>query len=158
MFRQLRRIKQQLPKEVCINVLKSEVRGVLSVLGDDDYPYGVPINFYYSQDNNKIYFHGSREGHKIDAIKNHDKVSFCVYDKGTQIEGKRGLDYKSVIVFGRIKILEDRVKTINIVREFAEQFNFEKRYIDDEIKKFAKFVTVLELTPEHICGKTVNES
>lgn len=42
--------------------------------------------------------------------------------------------------------------------KLAEQFDFDKSYIDDEIKKFAKFVTVLELTPEHICGKTVNES
>ncbi len=97
MFRQLRRIKQQLSQEDCISVLKNEVRGVLSVLGDDDYPYGVPINFYYSQENNKIYFHGSREGHKIDAIKNHDKVSFCVYDKGTQIEGKRGLEVSAQV-------------------------------------------------------------
>lgn len=69
MFRQLRRIKQQLSQEDCISVLNNEVRGVLSVLGDYDYPYGIPINFYYSKDNNKIYFHGSREGHKIDAIK-----------------------------------------------------------------------------------------
>lgn len=158
MFRSLRRIKQQLSQEDCISVLKNEVRGVLSVLGDNDYPYGVPVNFYYSHTDNKIFFHGSREGHKIDAIKKHDKVSFCVYDKGTQIEGKHGLDYKSVIVFGRIKILEDREKTINIVRKLAEQFDFDKKYIDDEINKFAKFVTVLELTPEHICGKRVNES
>lgn len=158
MFRPLRRIKQQLSQEDCISVLKNEVRGVLSVLGDDDYPYGVPINFYYSQDDNKIYFHGSREGHKIDAIKKHNKVSFCVYDKGSQVDGKRGLDYKSVIVFGRIKISDDREKTINVCRKLAEQFDFGKDYIEDEIKKFAKFVTVLELTPEHICGKTVNES
>ncbi len=103
MFRPLRRIKQQLSLEECISVLKNEVRGVLAVLGDEDYPYGVPINFYYSQENNKIYFHGSREGHKIDAIKNHDKVSFCVYDKGTQIEGKLGLDYKSAIVLAGLK-------------------------------------------------------
>lgn len=150
MFRQLRRIKQQLSQEDCISVLNNEVRGVLSVLGDYDYPYGIPINFYYSKDNNKIYFHGSREGHKIDAIKNHDKVSFCVYDKGTQIEGKRGLDYKSVIIFGRIKILEDREETLSIVRKLAEQFDFDKSYINDEIEKFAKFVTVLELTPKHI--------
>lgn len=79
MFRSLRRIKQQLSQESCISVLENEVRGVLSVLGDNDYPYGVPINFYYSQVDNKIYFHGSRDGHKIDAIKKHDKVSFCVY-------------------------------------------------------------------------------
>lgn len=156
MFRLLR-IKQQLSQEECISVLKSEVRGVLSVLGDNYYSYRISINFYYSQTDNKIYFHGSKKGHKIDAIKNNDKVSFCVYDKGIQKGGKRGLDYKSVIVFGK-KILDDREKTINICRKLAKQFDFDQGYIDAEINKFAEFVTVLELSPEHVCGKNVNES
>lgn len=161
MFRPLRRIKQQLLLDDCKSVLKNEVRGVLSVLGDDDYPYGVPINFYYDEaDGNlgKIYFHGAHTGHKIDAIKRHDKVSFCVCDKGIQKDGKRGLDYKSIIVFGRIKIVEDREKTLEICRKLASQFDFGQEYIEDEIKKFAKAVMVLELSPEHISGKTVNES
>ncbi len=158
MFRNLRRIKQQLTQEECISVLKNEVRGVLSVLGDNGYPYGVPINYWYSEDENKIYFHGSREGHKIDSIKKCDKVSFCVYDKGIQVEGKKGLDYKSVIVFDRIKIVDDFDKTIDICRKLSQQFDFGDDYIEEEIKKFAKFVLCLELTPEHICGKIVNES
>ncbi len=158
MFRPLRRIKQQLAQEECISILKQEVRGVLSVLGDNDYPYGLPINYWYSEDDGKIYFHGSREGHKIDAVTKHDKVSFCVFDKGTQTEGKIGLDYKSVIVFGRIKIVKDREKTVDICRKLSSQFNFGNDYIEEEIKKFSKFVMCLELTPEHICGKTVNES
>ena len=158
MFRSLRRIKQQLTQEECISVLKNEVRGVLSVLGDNDYPYGLPINYWYCEDENRIYFHGSREGHKIDAIKKCDKVSFCVYDKGVQAEGKKGLDYKSVIIFGRIKPVEERRKTIDICRKLSEQFDFGQDYIEEEIQKFAKFVLCLELTPEHICGKKVNES
>lgn len=158
MFRPLRRIKQQLSNEECITILENEVRGVLSVLGDNGYPYGLPINYYFSKDENKIYFHGSREGHKIDAIKNNDKVSFCVYNKGIQTEGKRGLDFKSVIVFGRIKPIEDREKTIDICRKLSAKFDFGEDYIEEEIKKFAKFVLCLELTPEHICGKNVNES
>lgn len=161
MFRPLRRIKQQLSFADCKTILNTEVRGVLSVLGDDDYPYGVPINFYYDENDGelgKIYFHGAKAGHKIDAIKKHDKVSFTVYDKGVQIEGKRGLDYKSVIVFGRIKIVKGRDKTLNVCRKLASQFDFGQDYIEDEIKKFAKAVQVLELTPEHISGKTVNES
>ena len=158
MFRNLRRIKQQLTQEECISVLKNEVRGVLSVLGDNGYPYGVPINYWYSEDENKIYFHGSREGHKIDSIKKCDKVSFCVYDKGIQVEGKKGLDYKSVIVFDRIKIVDDFDKTIDICRKLSQQFDFGDDYIEEEIKKSAKFVLCLELTPEHICGKIVNES
>lgn len=158
MFRPIRRIKQQLSHEECVCVLKNEVRGVLSVLGDDDYPYGIPINFYYSEDDNKIYFHGAKEGHKIDSIKKHDKVSFCVYDKGVLIDGKTGLNYKSVIVFGKIKPLEDKEKSVNICRLLANQFNFDKQYIEDEIKNFAKHVLVLELAPEYISGKAINES
>lgn len=158
MFRPLRRIKQQLTQEECISVLKNEVRGVLSLLGDDDYPYGLPINYWYSESDNKIYFHGAKEGHKIDALKRHDKVSFCVYDKGVQVEGKKGLDYKSVIVFGRIKTVIDEEKTIDICRKLSAQFDFGQDYIEEEIKKFAKFVMCLELIPEHICGKNVNES
>ena len=158
MFRPLRRIKQQLTQEECISVLKNEVRGVLSLLGDDDYPYGLPINYWYSESDNKIYFHGAKVGHKIDALKRHDKVSFCVYDKGVQVEGKKGLDYKSVIVFGRIKTVIDEEKTIDICRKLSAQFDFGQDYIEEEIKKFAKFVMCLELIPEHICGKNVNES
>lgn len=90
MFRPPRRIKQQLSQEECITVLKNEVRGVLSVLGDDNYPYGVPINFYYSQGENKIYFHGSKEGHKTDSIKIMIKFLFVRMIKVCKLKGKRG--------------------------------------------------------------------
>ena len=75
MFRPMRRFKQQLTQEECVEILNTEVRGVLSVLGDDDYPYGIPIDFYYNQQENKIYFHGAKEGHKIDSIKKHNSFS-----------------------------------------------------------------------------------
>jgi len=82
MFRKMRRFKQELSKEECMEILKNEPRGVLSVLGDDGYPYGMPVTHWYNEKNGKIYFHGAKSGHKIDAIKNCDKVSFqCHLDK-----------------------------------------------------------------------------
>ncbi len=158
MFRPMRRIKQQISQEDCDKILNNELRGILCVLGDNDYPYGIPINFLYSKEENKIYFHGSAKGHKIDSILKHNKVSFCVYDKGIKIDGKMGLDFKSVIVFGRIKIVQDREKTIDICRKLAQRFNFGERHVEDEINKFANFVCCLELEIEHITGKLVNES
>lgn len=158
MFRPMRRFKQQLSDSACIQVLKNEMRGVLAVIGDDDYPYTIPLSFYYSEDDNKIYFHGAGKGHKIDAIKKCDKASFCVHTDGVKVHDRIGLDFKSVVVFGRIKILEDREKTIDICKNLSEKFNYGKEYIEDELKKFANVVTVLELTPEQITGKLVNES
>lgn len=46
MFREMARKKQLISEEECIELLKKEPRGVLSVLGDDDYPYGMPLNHY----------------------------------------------------------------------------------------------------------------
>lgn len=84
MFRQMRRYKQQLSDNDCIQVLKNEMRGVLAVIGDDDYPYTIPLSFYFSEEENKIYFHGACKGHKIDAIKKCDKASFCVLSNGVK--------------------------------------------------------------------------
>ena len=82
MFRKMRRFKQQITEEQCIEVLKNAKRGVLSLIGEDGYPYGLPINQWYCEEDGKIYFHGAKEGHKIDAIKACDKVSFCTWDEG----------------------------------------------------------------------------
>lgn len=50
MFREMTRIRQQLAESECIEILKNEKRGVLSVLGDDGYPYGMPMNHYYCEE------------------------------------------------------------------------------------------------------------
>ncbi|MBO5281107.1 MAG: pyridoxamine 5'-phosphate oxidase family protein, partial [Clostridia bacterium] len=88
MFRELTRKKQKLSSEECIHILISEKRGVLSVNGDNGYPYGSPINHYYNEDDGKIYFHCGKIGHRLDSLKNNNKVSFCVYDKGYRKDGQ----------------------------------------------------------------------
>lgn len=158
MFRKMRRFKQQLPEEECIQVLCEQPRGVLSVLGDDGYPYGIPLDHYYCKEDGKIYFHGAGTGHKIDAIKACDKVSYCVMDEGYRREGEWALNIRSVIVFGRIKIVEDHEKAIEICKALTAKFTDDQEYLEHELKTFSAHVTCLELTPEHMTGKLVNES
>ncbi len=155
-FRKMRRFKQQLTARECREVLKTQSRGVLAVLGNEGYPYAVPVNYLYEEGN--IYFHGAKEGHKIDAIRRCDKVSFCVMDQGYLIEGKRGLNIKSVIVFGRIRELEEPEEILRHVRNLGMKYFPEPDYIDNEINRNAKRVGCLELTIEHMTGKLVNES
>ena len=158
MFREMARIKKQLPKEECIKLLTKELRGVLCVLGDDDYPYGMPINHYYCPEDGKIYFHGGTSGHKIDAIRRHDKASFCVFDQGYRKEGEWALNIRSVIVFGRIEIVEDHARALEISRKLSYKFTSDEKYISDEIEHAGFRVLCFALVPEHITGKLVNES
>lgn len=158
MFREMRRSKQALTEEECINVLIRETRGVLSVLGDDGYPYGVPINHYYCEDDGHIYFHGAKIGHRVEAVQKHDKVSFCVYDKGFRNDGEWALRVKSVIVFGRLAAVDDEKKLLDICRRLCYKFTDDEDYIAQEIERFAKSTLLYELIPEHMTGKLVKES
>lgn len=108
MFRPMRRFKQALSAEECLEVLKEEKRGTLALAGDEGYPYALPINYFYEEASGRIYFHGAGEGHKIDAIRRCDKVSFNVHDAGVKLEGDWAYTVRSVTVFGRLHILEDR--------------------------------------------------
>ena len=87
MFRPMRRFKQQLPEDEALDVLKHAKRGVLSMTGDDGWPYGVWLNPYYHETDGRIYFHGSKEGHKIDALRKDSRASFTVIDEGVRDEG-----------------------------------------------------------------------
>lgn len=156
MFREMRRFRQQLPEEECIELLRRLPRGVLAVLGDEGYPYALPLDFLY--EDGKLYFHGAMEGHKLDAIRRCDKVSFCVMDEGYRNEGEWALNIKSVIVFGRMRIVEDWQETVDIVRRIGLKYYPTAESVEEEIEKAAARVCCMELTVEHMTGKLVNES
>lgn len=161
MFRKMRRFKQQISPEECAEVLRNAKRGVLSVMGEDGYPYGMPISHWYNEEDGKIYFHGARSGHKIDALKACDKVSFCVMDEGYREEGDWALNIRSVIIFGRIRCFdytEEPEKVREICIGLSAKFTDDPNYADDEIAKVGKNVLCLELTPDHMTGKLVNEA
>ncbi len=158
MFRELLRKKQKLSEDECIRLLKSELRGVLSVIGDDGYPYGMPINHYYCEENGIIYFHGGGKGHKIDALKRDPKASFCVYDGGFRKEGEWALNIKSVIVFGHIEFVEDQDTICRLADKLSRKFTDDDSYIKEEIKRAGSRTLMFALVPEYISGKLVKEA
>ena len=158
MFREMRRFRQKISKEECIRILKEQKRGVLSMLGDDGYPYGIPLSHWYCEEDGRIYFHGAKCGHKIDAITRCDKVSFCVYDEGYRKEGEWALNINSVVVFGRIRFVTDPEKSRRICDRLCRKFTVDEDYIRKELENALPRVQCLELIPEHMTGKLVNES
>ncbi|MBR3684068.1 MAG: pyridoxamine 5'-phosphate oxidase family protein [Lachnospiraceae bacterium] len=158
MFREMIRKKQQLTQEECVGILKKEKRGVLSVMGDEGYPYGFPVNHFYNEEDGKLYFHCGKVGHKLDSIKRCDKVSICVYDEGYRNDGEWALNIRSVIVFGRAIIVTDMDRIVDISRKLSYKFTENAEYIEDEITKYAGATLLVEITPEHMTGKLVNES
>ena len=158
MFRELLRRKQRLSNEECISILKSEKRGVLSVNGDEGYPYGMPMNHFYNENDGCIYFHCGKHGHRVDALSKDSRVSFCVYDNGFRRDGEWALNIKSVIVFGKITIIDDVSVVKKICEKLCYKFTDDEAYIKNELETFARNTLLLKMTAEDICGKIVNES
>lgn len=105
MFRKMRRFKQELSAAEAREILEKGSYGVLACAGDDGYPYAVPVN--YVLDGQNIYFHCAMEGHKIDALRRCEKVSFCVVGRDQVVPEELTTYFVSAIAFGRARFVED---------------------------------------------------
>ncbi|MBW9144011.1 pyridoxamine 5'-phosphate oxidase family protein [Clostridium sp. CM028] len=156
MFREMRRKKQLLSKEETIEILQECTSGVLGVTGDDDYPYTVPVSYAYKD--GKLFFHGAKEGHKIDSIKRNDKVTFCVIEKDEVIQKTFTTHFRSVSVFGRARILTEDDERRYAIESLVEKYSPD--YIEEgqrEIESEWNRVCLLEIKIEHITGKAAIE-
>ena len=151
MFRKMRRHAQQMDAACAIEVIKRNNSGILTVNGDGGYPYPVAMNHAWMD--GKIYLHCSNVGHKTDAIRRDEKVCFIVVDKDDVISEKLTTAYRSVVVFGKARVIEDKAEILPIIRRFAEKFSSDQAAIQKDIDENMKFLVMIEITPEHITGK-----
>ena len=157
MFREMRRKKQEISNEECIKILNAEKRGALAVIGDDGYPYAIPLDFYYDSQNEKIYFHGAKEGHKIDAIKNNEKVCFTVWNAGTLKKGDWAYYVTSVVVFGKAHLVTDDSVIYEKAKAIGMKYYPSVEEVDAEIARDLSRVQLVEISIDHMTGKLVHE-
>ncbi len=155
MFREMRRIAQQTTREECEEILRNAKRGILAVLGDEGYPYTVPMDFVY--EDGRIYFHCALTGHKMDAIRACDKVSFCVLNDGVREENSWWYHFTSVVAFGRIREETDPDEHLRCLRLLGGKYMPEQTMIEEDIRKNGPRAAILVLTIEHMTGKRVRE-
>lgn len=154
-WRKMRRFRQQLTNEECIEILENEPRGVMAMYGENGYPYAIPLDFYY--EDGKLYFHGAKQGNKVDLLEKNNKVCFTVYDQGFVKDGDWALNIKSVIVFGQVHVLEDPDQVEHYCRKLGLKYYPNKEDVEKEIQKAVSRVRIMVLTIDHMTGKIVNE-
>ena len=155
-FRSMRRKRQQLSEEKSIGILQKSTAGTLALFGDNGYPYAVPISYVYAD--GKLYFHSALSGHKIDAIRNSDKASFCVIDQDEVHPEKYTTYFRSVIAFGRIHIIEDEQEKLATARLLGDRYNpNQEEALQKEIEKGLSRMVMIRFDIEHLTGKEAIE-
>lgn len=157
MFRKMRREKRNIGAEAARELLKKNKRAAFAVNGDDGYPYAVPIDFYYDEEEDRIYFHSSKAGHKIDSIKANDKVCFTTWDDGYLEEGDWAYHVSSCVVFGRARLITDDNVAVQKLRKMALKYYPTAEEVEAEIAADFKGVQMVAIDIEHITGKRIHE-
>ena len=157
MFREMRRKKKEISIDMAKQLLQPSRRGVLAVNGDDGYPYAIPINYIYDEEAQKIYFHGAKAGHKVDALRACDKVCFTVYGNETVRTESWAPFMQSVVVFGRCHLMEAGSEASQRLKQLAMKYYPSEQLVDEEIAQSGKAVQVFEIEIEHMSGKEVQE-
>ena len=150
MFPEMRRKKQQLSNEETEEILRQGSHGVLALLGNEGWPYALPISYVY--DEGRLYFHCAAAGHKLEAIAREPRASLCVVDMDEVIPELFTTAYRSAIAFGRLRVLEDREEIVRALEALCGKYS---PGLDtaEEIKKHLNNVCVLEMNVEHVSGK-----
>ena len=155
-FREMRRKRQQLSEEESISILKKATAGTLALLGDDDYPYAVPISYVYAD--GRLYFHSALSGHKVDAIRKCDKASFCVIAQDELHPEKYTTFFRSVIAFGRIHIIENETEKQETARMLGNRYNpNQEEALQKELESGLSRMLMIRFDIEHLTGKEAIE-
>ena len=157
MFRAIRKKKNALDRTAAEALLRDSRRGVLAVNGDGGYPYAIPVNYLYDAENQKIYFHGARAEHKVDALRRSDKVCFTVYGHETIRTEAWAPFMQSAVAFGRCRLIEDGEKSAALLKRLAMKYYPDERLADEEITRAGRAAQLFEIEIEHLSGKEVQE-
>ncbi len=121
MERKMYKEKRQLSAEETQALFVKGHHGILSVNGDDGYPYAVPVNYVFID--GKIYIHSAKYGYKIDALKQNDKVCFTAILNSQIIPDKFTAAFESVVAFGKASFIDDGDEKLTALRTFIERFS-----------------------------------
>ncbi len=152
MFKKIRRKDRAISNPEAIEILTNGEYGILSTIGIDGYPYGIPVNYVYH--NGNIYFHCAIKGHKLDNIAHNNKVSFCVVGNTEVLPEEFGTNYESVVSFGTaVKVSGDEKNEalIAILEKYSSEF-MEKGML--YIQKLYDKTVVVKISIEHVSGKS----
>lgn len=152
MFREMRKVNNPLSEEQCMEILKRNHSGVLSLISPDGYPYGVPMTYVIMDGN--IVVHSSTVGHKIDCIKCNSNVCFTVVDYDELSADSVTNFYRSAIVFGQASIVEDNEEKFEYISKFTDILVGKPMRPCMPAVRTGKFpMDIIIITPEHMTAK-----
>ena len=153
----MRRSDRQQDRAFALALMDRCTHGVMAIHTGEDMPYCLPLTFVRVGDD--LYFHCAREGHKLDAIRREARASFCVVDRDDVKPAEYTSYFRSVIIFGRVRVLEDEAQKRAAIELLARRY-FPEDSAENRrraIEREWAGLCMLEMDIEHMSGKEAKE-
>ncbi len=142
-------------QRVIAELLSTSLVGRLGTSGQDGYPRIKPLNFVYLE--GRIYFHSAREGEKMEDIKRDSRICFevdlpIIYVKSSGIPCKADYLYRSVMIKGRARIVNDREERLRALEGLMKKYQPQGGYGAFPEDKLA-LTAVVRIDIEEMTGK-----
>ena len=150
-MRTMRRSDREITDQEAKAILDGAEYGILSTVGKDGQPYGVPLSYVYKNDG--IYLHSALNGQKLDNIEYNAKVSFCVVGNTRVLADKFATEYESAVAFGvasEVSGTERHNALLWLLEKYCPDFIAEGRLYIEQKDKTTK---VFKIEISHLSGK-----
>ena len=147
----MRHKDRQVSAEEAMEYLKASVYGVLSTVGPDGEPYGIPLTYAVEEGGKSLVFHCARDGYKLDCFAVNPRAHFVAVQETNVLPEEFSIEYKSVMVSGNLEEIEDREEKIRCAQVVGDKYSTisSEGYANRAVDK----IRVFRLKIEHISGK-----
>lgn len=154
MFKKMRRSEFEVDKKKSLEILTNGVYGVIGTIGENGYPSVTP--FCHVVEDETIFIHCSNKtGSFLSSIKNNDQVAFTLVSKYRLNPADFVIDYTSVMVHGKAKIVSNNSEKIRILKLFLNKYS--KSFMEKGIEHIHEDLSntaIVGIKIEHITGKS----
>lgn len=149
---QMRRMSHKMSEEETLELVKKSKYAVLSLVDVDGLPYGVPLDYIYQD--HALYFHGAKEGRKIDGMKKNPRGCAVILGDTSVVPDKFGRKYSSAIIEGSMEFIDEpetkRKVMTYVVEQNSPDFKEKGNVI---IEKMLNQVLIYKMNIETMSGK-----
>jgi len=152
MIHSMRRKDREQDEDFALAVVDKCAYSVMATVNPDGSPYCIPIS--PAREGQWLYFHSAPDGHKIENLRQRNKV--CVSCVGAQeiIPGKFALKYESAVISGAAAEVTDREEKIRALSLISGRYApGNMAAFDKAIEKQLDVTAVWKIRIEEISGK-----
>ena len=148
----IRRKDREMPRNFALTIADTCAFSVMATVNPDGTPYCIPLSL--ARESEWLYFHCTREGHKIDNLRHQNRVCISCVGNVKVIPGEFSIEYESAIITGvasEVTVSEEKIHALELISRRYTPENMAD--FDNAIRRSLDITAIWKIHIDEISGK-----